>query len=143
MLVTRVQFFLWALILTAELLVTFASHLAWQLLYQALSLYCCPLQSTLSCSTVCFAQAFKLLNGRMIKRQPLRAAYLQRFPSKRVLAEMAAEERPHPTTGAANNAAAVDYGHQAPAAPVHVPEGSLSPAAKVCCSSSKPARQHC
>ena len=78
-----------------------------------------------------------MINGR----RALRAAYLKCFPSKKVLAQMAAEGTPHPAMGAANNAAAVDVGHQAPAAPIHVPKGSLSPAAKVCCSSSKPARQ--
>lgn len=95
----------------------------------------------LSYIIMCFAQAFKLLNGRMIRRQPLRAAYLQCFPSKKVLAQMAEEKPPHPTTVAANNAAAEGQGHQAPTAPIRVPKGSLSPAAKVCCSSSKLAMQ--
>lgn len=76
-----------------------------------------------------------MINGR----QPLRAAYLQCFPSKKLLAQMAKEQTPPPTTGAANNAAAEGQGYLAPAAPIHVPKGSLSPAAKVCCSSSKPA----
>lgn len=80
------------------------------------------------------AQAFKLLDGYVIERRPLRAAYLQCFPTDEVLAQMAAGQVPQPGTGAANGTAAP--GHQAPAAPITVPKASLRAAAKVCCSSS-------
>ena len=71
----------------------------------------------------------------MIERRPLRAAYLQCFPTDEVLAQMAAGQAPQPGTGAVNGTAAP--GRQAPAAPITDPQGSLRAAAKVRCSSSQ------
>ncbi|KAK9832081.1 hypothetical protein WJX81_005082 [Elliptochloris bilobata] len=70
-------------------------------------------------------QAFKLLHGYLLERDPLRAAYLVCFPTDEVLAQVAAGLPPQRSVGATNGA-----GRPAPAAPMNVPRCALKATAK-------------
>ena len=91
--------------------------------------------SLFSSALLCCAQAFKLFDGYVMERRLLRAAYLQRFPTDDVLAQMAAEQTPLPCAGAEKGPAAADPSSHAPAASLDVPQCPLSVAIKVSCSS--------
>ena len=82
---------------------------------------------------MCSAQAFKLFDGYIMERRLLRAAYLQRFPTDDVLAQMAAGQLPKPCAGAANGAAATSS--RAPAASTDI-YCSLPATAKASCTCS-------